>query len=644
MKKLLYIIMLILLISCAGIKPIGTIDRTELYSSEFLISVKSITAMIDENNLIEAEEDLRKMDEVDLSENEKSLKRYLLGRLYLGNNDIEKAIYNFEIALSGAGEDQILISQSMLGLSIGYFKMGIYDRVIDNISKINFSYFNPNEKLNGYTIGHQVAKALQNQELYELSLIGLVELQSEGSSKGEKDYYKELLATLSSKNLDQQKNISLDLIKKENLLLTKIVLSLVDNFIYSGRINDAKDLILALQNSKLADTYRNQILELSSKLVDDEKVEPMKIGVILPLSGKYKKYGVQALYGIQAAYNHFLKEKLYELKIRDSKSSPIVSSYLARELYEKEKVGLIIGGLSSSEAKSTFQELRKKQIPFISLSQIFISREFKNKNLIELIPSIESEVAEVISESNLNRLGRNGSIIYPYDEAGELYLKEFYDQGLNKFKLVEAIGYQTNEEDFRDPVRQLLNLKYRKLRQNEYDLMKAYYESQKDSSVRRVQVLEPEINFDWVFIPSRPLEAIQLLPGFNYYDAFNTLMIGPASWNNSKIKELSRKNKKLHFIDEKSLEAENILEASFEENFGKKPNKISLRAMDAVGVAVQILPETLVTNRKEYIQKLNTIDNISYHQHVWKSDKNIWIKELEIYHLSRGNPREGIKN
>ena len=37
--------------------------------------------------------------------------------------------------------------------------------------------------------------------------------------------------------------------------------------------------------------------------------------------------------------------------------------------------------------------------------------------------------------------------------------------------------------------------------------MKNYFEADENSSVRRVQILAPEIEFDWVFMPARPIEA-----------------------------------------------------------------------------------------------------------------------------------------
>ena len=126
MLKIIQFIYLFFLISCSGVKTLKSVDRNELYSADFLHTVREVNDLLNKKKLGEVEVALKEIDENNLSPNEVSLKRYLLGRFYLGYNDIEKAIFNFELALSGAGDDLILESQACLGLSVGYFKIGIY--------------------------------------------------------------------------------------------------------------------------------------------------------------------------------------------------------------------------------------------------------------------------------------------------------------------------------------------------------------------------------------------------------------------------------------------------------------------------------------------------------------------------------------
>ena len=643
MAKIFTIFTLLIITSCAGITTLKKVDRSKLYGQDFLESVNKVNTLIDQKKLNEAEIELRKMDESSLTENETSLKRYLLGRFYLSEADIEKAIFNFELALSGSGEDVILASQSFLGLAIGYFKIGIYDRALNNLTKLNNDHLGASEKLNSFSIGYQISKAYQNQDLYEQSLIGLVSMLGENNFASD-PYYEELFGLLIAKALDDQKILALNFVSQGNHILINLALSMTENLIYSGRSEDALEVLDNVSIERISYLFKKRISELRLKLLDDKKVESNKIGVILPLSGKYKKYGLEALNGIQAAYEVVFKEKNFVLKIRDSKSSPAISSFFAKELFEKEKVGLIIGGLSSGEAKSIYLELKNKQVPFISMAQVFLPRDKKDRFLIEMPPSIESEVMELISEKNLEKIGRKGAIIFPLDEAGEYYFDELFSYNSDRFKLVSGINYKVKGVDLRNPVKSLLNLKYPKLRNQELNLMKGYFDADENSAVRRVQVLAPEINFDWVFIPSRQIEALQIIPSFNYYDAFNTLIIGPASWNNKKIKKLGNKNRKMHFLHQKESEGQNYLVGAFENSYSRPPNVVSKRAMNSLGLAASLIPDTETRNRTEYLNHFKSIDVMDFAGQSWKFEENVWIKRLSVYHLHRGISREGVKN
>ena len=289
--------------------------------------------------------------------------------------------------------------------------MGIYDRSLDNLLKINNDHLSQMEKLSSFNIGYQIAKAFQNQELYEQSLIGLVSMLGESDFKNDR-YYIELYSLLNSKSLDDQRNLAINFADMSSLPLASYSLRLSENLIYAGRPNEAIEIFEKISSGQHGQYFESQILVLREKLTDDRKVSPLKIGVILPLSGKYKKYGIEALNGIKVSYEKLLKPQGYELNIKDSKSSPIISSFYAKELFEKDRAGMVVGGLSSSEARAIYLELKNKQVPFISLAQIFLPRSSKDRFLIELPPSIESEVLEVIKIKNLDKIGNRGAIIF----------------------------------------------------------------------------------------------------------------------------------------------------------------------------------------------------------------------------------------
>ena len=80
----------------------------------------------------------------------------------------------------------------------------------------------------------------------------------------------------------------------------------------------------------------------------------------------------------------------------------------------------------------------------------------------------------------------------------------------------------------------LLGLKNNRERKEELKLWKDIY-SQSRRNVRIVNYLKPIIDFDWVFLPSYPHEAIQIIPTFHYYDVKKVKFIGGPSWLSKKL-------------------------------------------------------------------------------------------------------------
>ena len=124
MAKVIVTILAVLLVSCSGISTLKKADRTKLYSSEFLEKVTFVTNLIDQKKIVEAEKELAKLDENELSTTEISLKRYLLGRFYLSVDNTEKAIFNFELALAGSAGRQYFNFASIFRLINRIFSIG----------------------------------------------------------------------------------------------------------------------------------------------------------------------------------------------------------------------------------------------------------------------------------------------------------------------------------------------------------------------------------------------------------------------------------------------------------------------------------------------------------------------------------------
>ena len=96
------------------------------------------------------------------------------------------------------------------------------------------------------------------------------------------------------------------------------------------------------------------------------------VGVILPLSGPYQRFGERALQGIQLAIKEMDaqgKTPLVSLVIRDSKGNPAEAEKAVEELVTKEKAIAIIGPLLSIDVEMAAKKAQQLKVPIITLSQ-----------------------------------------------------------------------------------------------------------------------------------------------------------------------------------------------------------------------------------------------------------------------------------
>lgn len=97
-----------------------------------------------------------------------------------------------------------------------------------------------------------------------------------------------------------------------------------------------------------------------------------KVGVILPLSGKYERFGKNVLHGIECAAglaSPCTSNLNVQLVTRDSQASAEKAAEAVRELVEKEGVVAIIGDMMSSTVEDEARVAQEIGIPMISLSQ-----------------------------------------------------------------------------------------------------------------------------------------------------------------------------------------------------------------------------------------------------------------------------------
>ncbi|NOI79667.1 ABC transporter substrate-binding protein [Vibrio tubiashii] len=101
-----------------------------------------------------------------------------------------------------------------------------------------------------------------------------------------------------------------------------------------------------------------------------EPITPIKVGVVLPLTGTFSVYGEKALKGAQLAVEQInagggVNNRQIELIVRDNHTDPAKTVAYTRELIQQHNVHALLGPVSSS-ARYVMSELANKyQIPML---------------------------------------------------------------------------------------------------------------------------------------------------------------------------------------------------------------------------------------------------------------------------------------
>ena len=276
------------------------------------------------------------------------------------------------------------------------------------------------------------------------------------------------------------------------------------------------------------------------------------IGVLLPLTGKYKNIGERALHAIQMAlgiYAHTADKPLaagakqelpdlgFTLVIEDSGDDG-VSASAALERMATPQPGFsppiaVIGPVSSKGIELVVKKAESIHMPLITLCQ---NPGPKSAYVVAagLTPSAQTNR---LAEYSMQDLGQKRfAIVYPRDKFGEMYAHAFWNS-------IEALGgqitgiesYAPGETDFRVVIDKLAGLHYLEARSRELQELAKQRELQNiKKRTRKTEsyfALKPIVDFDAVFIPEDTKIAGQIIPMFAYRDVDNVNFLGTATWD-----------------------------------------------------------------------------------------------------------------
>lgn len=255
---------------------------------------------------------------------------------------------------------------------------------------------------------------------------------------------------------------------------------------------------------------------------EPEDTDPMVIGVLLPLSGKYRAPGELTMRGIELAIERARAENglgLADLRLVpiDTTGDPEVAVEALRRLADVERAIGVIGPIISTEAEAITAAADDIGLPVLMMTHHH-GLAASSRNAFNTLISTDEQVDAIVDHA-VGRLGLSSfAIAYPNRETGGSMAARFWDQTEAAGGTVAAVeSYDAGATDFRETARRILGREYLKKSPAEADLSLPWLGARQRPQLSDPQVeLEPGIDFQAVFVPDNYKTGAMLAPGFLY--------------------------------------------------------------------------------------------------------------------------------
>ena len=185
------------------------------------------------------------------------------------------------------------------------------------------------------------------------------------------------------------------------------------------------------------------------------KKEPdkLKIGVLLPLTGKHSYIG-QSLLDTMQIVIYENKKIDSELIIKDTKANPSLAKKATKELVE-QNVDVILGPFFSSSLNKSLKIAKYKNVPLISFSS---DRNEKEKGVYLMGFEPEQQISD-ITEYTIRKNYKRFAALLPNSKYGKRVLNTYRKVlNKNKFLINKVELYDLGTNDFEKNIQKLVGL------------------------------------------------------------------------------------------------------------------------------------------------------------------------------------------
>lgn len=403
------------------------------------------------------------------------------------------------------------------------------------------------------------------------------------------------------------------LVSVARALLRQGDFQLVESMLSSCRSTEAKRLI------EQADRYvRGQI----------------EIGVVLPLSGEFQKYGEQLLDGIMLMVDEFRSETGGRITplLYDTRGENLEAARIIRRL-AMESVTAAVGPLTSEETAVASAVLSCGDLPLIVPAASQGGLTELSQTCFQLQPNLDWQGIRMADFAVESLKADTAAIITPTSPENLRMAKAFKKRFEELGGFVLGIEYfRVKETDFGPYVRDVKSLIVGDLLDSITFI---------DEVGDTIEAEEVPVWLDCLYIPANSNQLRQLLPQIHFYN-LNTVYLGGDGWGSSTIYDLGESiTRKCYFSSGMINDEGNISQQfaiDFDRKYGRQPGRLEALGYDAMALICHAL-RTGNYSRAEIRQYLLTVADFNGVAGVVTFGKNRENIELPIYTIEEGKPK-----
>lgn len=305
-----------------------------------------------------------------------------------------------------------------------------------------------------------------------------------------------------------------------------------------------------------------------------------RVGLILPLSGPFGKYGQSILDGAMLAAEILQEEnQQIEMLVYNSRADHLTAARVSQALIETE-VDLVIGPLLSNIAATAASVLSVRHIPLLipAASQAGITE--LSPYCFQLTPNMVT-IGRGMAQYAAKHRGMTSMAVIAPTSLDEMSMAEAFVQEAKKMG-IDIFAYEkfrTGETDFGPYIKDIKEAVLGPMKDSTF-----YISLQGDT----LESGEMPVSFDGIFIPATEGQLYLLLPQLNFY-RITAAYFGSDEWNTDKVLKLGDKvlGDAVFYSGKSAMRQSSEYDkfaTAFDTKYGEQPDYLAARGYDAINI------------------------------------------------------------